>query len=395
MRQTAQPQMRTRAIADFHIAIIGAGIGGLTAALSLQRHGFGVSIYEQAAELREFGAGLVVTPNAMHALNALGVGAAIIETSNVSVGLLFKHYKTGEILQSRPPGDYYKSKYGASHLLVHRADLHAALSAAVLANDPACIHLDHAFSELCQDENGVVARFVNGATIKADALLGCDGYRSTVRDQVYGSTPVTFTGQVAFRALVRSESLPDEVRKQPECAYVGPGRMLLHYPLRNRALMNIVGNARQDRWEAEGWAIPTERSEFLTLYSDFHPNALQMIGAIEPNALFKWGLRDREPLRQWTLGRVSTLGDAAHPMSPFLGQGAVMAIEDGMVLGRCFAKAGTAEEALQLYEAARKPRANAVQIYSREQGSNLQHIDPGRGAEAIGLFNYNPTTVPI
>jgi len=380
---------------DCDIAVIGAGIGGLTAALSLQRHGFTVSVYEQTAELREFGAGLVVTPNAMHALDALGVGRAIIDASSVSRGLLFKHYKSGEVLRRQPPGDYYKSKYGASHLLVHRGDLHAALSAAVLANDRNCIHLDHAFSGLCQGESGVTAHFANGATIRADALIGCDGYRSTVRDRLFGSPPVTFTGQVSFRALVRSESLPEEIRQQAECLYVGPGRMLLHYPLRNRALMNVVAHARQDRWEAEGWAIPAQRSEFLQRYSDFHPNVLQLIEAIEPNALFKWGLRDREPLPQWTLGRVSTLGDAAHPMSPFLGQGAVMAIEDGMVLGRCFAKAGTAEEALTLYETARKPRANAAQLYSREQGANLQHIDPGRGAEAIGLFNYNPTTVPI
>jgi len=380
---------------DCHIAIIGAGIGGLTAALSLQRHGFGVSVYEQAAELKEFGAGLVVTPNAMHALDALGVGRTIIEASNVSVGLLFKHYKTGEVLQRRPHGDYYKSKYGASHLMVHRADLHAALSAAVLANDAGCIYLDHAFNGLSQDERGVTARFANGATIKADALIGCDGYRSAVRDLVFGSPAVTFAGQVAFRALVRSENLPEEIRTQAECIYVGPGRMFLHYPLRNYSLMNIVANTRLPQWEAEGWVIPAERSEFLKLYSDFHPNVSQMIEAIGPKTLFKWGLRDREPLQQWTLGRVSTLGDAAHPMSPFLGQGAVMAIEDGMVLGRCFAKAGATEEALRLYESARKPRANAAQIYSREQGSNLQRIDPGRGAEAIGLFTYNPTTVPI
>jgi 2-polyprenyl-6-methoxyphenol hydroxylase-like FAD-dependent oxidoreductase len=286
-RATASPQPSFR-MTGCHVIIIGAGIGGLAATLSLQRHGLRVSVYEQAPELREFGAGLMVTPNAMHALDFLGVGGVIAATSNVSAGLLIKHYRTGEVLEHRSHGDAYRLKYGAGNFQVHRADL----------------------------------------------------------------------------------------------------------------VMNIVANARQPRWEAEGWAIRAEVSELLELYGDFHPQVLRMIESIEPDGLFKWGLRDREPLSQWTIGRVSTLGDAAHPMSPFLGQGAVMAIEDGMVLGRCFAKASTAEEALALYERARRQRANAVQLESREQanalqGSHLEHFNPGRNAEERGLFDYNPATVPI
>ena len=136
------------------------------------------------------------------------------------------------------------------------------------------------------------------------------------------------------------------------------------------------------------------------LYQDFHPLVLDMIGAIPRAALFKWGLRDRDPLQQWTLRRVAMLGDAAHPISPFLGQGAVMAIEDGLVLGRCFATARSVEEALQRYEAARKQRANAVQIHSRDrakalQSADLAHLGPGQNADDLGLFGYNPTTIPV
>jgi salicylate hydroxylase len=175
--------------------------------------------------------------------------------------------------------------------------------------------------------------------------------------------------------------------------------MFLHYPLRKGSLMNIVAIARWPRWEAEGWAIRAEVSELLELYGDFHPQVLGMIDSIEPDALFKWGLRDRDPLPQWTIGRVSTLGDAAHPMSPFLGQGAVMAIEDGMVLGRCFADACAPEDALATYEGARKQRANGVQLQSREQASALQgslaDFHPGRLAEDRDLFDYNPVTVPL
>jgi len=159
-------------------------------------------------------------------------------------------------------------------------------------------------------------------------------------------------------------------------------------------------NLAAPRWEQEGWAITAKVGELLELYQDFHPSVLEMIGAIQPETLFKWGLRDRDPLEQWTRGRVSTLGDAAHPTSPFLGQGAVMAIEDGMVLGRCFAQATSPEDALLRYERARKHRANTVQIQSREradalQSSNLQHLGPGRSADDLGLFGYDPTSVPI
>jgi salicylate hydroxylase len=383
-----------------HVIIIGAGIGGLTAALSLQRHRFRVSVYEQASELGEAGAGLLVTPNAMHALDFLGVGAAIAATSNVSTELQIRHHRTGEVLLRRPPGDSYKSKYGAGHFQVHRADLHNALSTAVLENDPACIHLDRAFTDLVQDEHGVVAHFADGTVATGDVLIGCDGGRSAVRNKVHGSDPVRYTGQACFRALIPTALLPDKLRTLPRCMHLGPGRVLIHFALRKSSVMNVVAFARQPQWENEGWTIPAEISELLELYSDFHPDVLQMIESIEPKTLFKWGLRDREPLRQWTLGRASMLGDAAHPMSPFLGQGAVVAIEDGMVLGRCFAKAGTPEEALQLYEAARKQRANAAQIHSRErvnamQGSDLEHPNPGRDAQDLGMFDYNPATAPI
>ena len=381
------------------VIIVGAGIGGLTAALSLQRHGCKVSVYEQASALQEVGAGLVLTPNAMRALDFLGLVRAITATSNLTSELEIRHYRTGEVLQRRPSGDFYQAKYGAGYFQVHRADLHDALSAAVLANDRTCIHLDQAFIGLVQDGSGVVARFSNGALAEGDALIGCDGGRSTVRDQVHGSTPAAYTGQVSFRALVPAGNLPAEFRTQPRCMHIGPGRVFVHYPLRKNSIINIVGNARQPRWEDEGWAIPAEISELLELYCDFHPQVLQMIKSIEPKALFKWGLRDREPLEQWTVGRVSMLGDAAHPMLPFLGQGAVMAIEDGMVLGRCFAKACAPEHALRLYEATRKERANAAQIRTRERARALQGLDsdpnPGRDAEDLGMFDYDPTTVPI
>jgi salicylate hydroxylase len=164
--------------------------------------------------------------------------------------------------------------------------------------------------------------------------------------------------------------------------------------------VNVVGLVRQPGWEEEGWTIPAEVSEFLDLYKEFHPDVHEIIEAIAPGTLFKWALRDRSPLDNWIKGRVSVLGDAAHPMLPFLGQGAAMAIEDGMVLGRAFNEADSVEDALHLYENARKERANGVQIQSREQadlyqGSAHRNYHPGRNAEGRGLFTYNPVTVPL
>ena len=205
-RATASPQPSFR-MTGCHVIIIGAGIGGLAAALSLHRHGMRVSVYEQAPELREFGAGLMVTPNAMHALDFLGVGDVIAARSNVSAGLLIKHYRTGEVLEHRSHGDAYRLKYGAGNFQVHRADLHNALSAAVLANDAGCIHLAHAFTDLSQDDSGVVARFTNGVVASADALIGCDGGRSrpsATRSMIPRQLPIP--GKCHFARLYRRRS---------------------------------------------------------------------------------------------------------------------------------------------------------------------------------------------
>jgi salicylate hydroxylase len=388
----------------WRIVIIGGGIGGLSAALSLQHHGFKVSLYEKARELREFGAGLLVTPNGMHALDFLGIGETIEHASNQSSGHAYCHYKTAEVLQSRPSSDVHRARYGKGTLQVHRADLHRALSTAVLAHDSECINLDHWFIDLSQDDDGVTARFSNGVVARGDALIGCDGVRSVVREKVHGTDPAVYTGQVAFRAVVPISKAADDFEMPGRRMYIGPGRLLLHYNLRKDTLVNIVAIAQQPEWQKEGWVIPAELSELMTLYRDFHPSLLSMLQSIEPGSLFKWGLCDREPLSRWTIGRVSMLGDAAHPMSPFLGQGAVMAIEDGMILGRCFDKARSVGEALKLYEGTRKARANAAQLHSRQRGKALQGVlvesfDAKRDADDValfdGLFGYDPTAVPI
>jgi salicylate hydroxylase len=382
------------------ISIIGGGIGGLSAALSLQHFGYRVSVFEQTRELREIGAGVAISPNAMHALNFLGVGERVTREAGPAERYLMRHFQTGAVIKTRWTGPDYFEQFGAHYHQVHRADLHAALAATILRNDPGCIFLDHRFETLQQDREHVVATFAGGKTCTSDILIGCDGGASRVRACLFGDEVVNYTGQVALRALVPMANVPAGIMKIPYAMFIGVNRNLLHYPLRHRTMMNVVCFAREPNWQEEGWMIPATIDECVRLHNDFHQDALDLINAVAPGTLFKWGLRDREPLRQYTKGRVTMLGDAAHPMTPFLGQGACLAIEDAMVLGRAFAAAGTFEEAFGIYENTRKERANGVQLASRQQADEVQGAtergpNPGAGAEVRGLYSYNPVTVPL
>jgi salicylate hydroxylase len=386
-----------------HVLIVGAGIGGLSAALALQRHGFRASLYERASALSELGAGVLMTPNAIHGLKFLGVGDQVTQSASRSRGHEYRHYRSGALLQRRRPAEAYAASYGAGVYYVHRADLHGALLAAVLANDPDCLHCGHTFTDCSRDEEGIVVRFANGAHCECDALIGADGCRSVVREALYGREPVAYIGQVAFRALVSGASLPDgyDYRRS---MHLGPGRLFLSYPLRKNAFMNVVAIARQRAWEEESWTVHADTSELLELYADFTDDVCGLIKAIGAGTLFKWGLHDRPPLARWSCGRATLLGDAAHPMSPFLGQGAALAIEDGVVLARCLVETCDLRSALGLYERVRKPRADAVQGHSLTRADALQRafvddFDAHRDAEDTrlldALFAYNPATTSL
>jgi salicylate hydroxylase len=240
----------------------------------------------------------------------------------------------------------------------------------------------------------------NGARYRGAALIGCDGGASRVRTTVFGGEEVQYTGQTAFRAVVpMTPALMERIGK-PYRLYVGQGRTLIHYPLRKNSLMNLLGIALEPSWQDEGWSISATVEEFLALFDDFPGAVRDLIGSVPEATLFKWGLRDRDPLDEWTRGRVTMLGDAAHPFMPFLGQGACIAIEDGLVLGRALGSTPDLEQAFARYESARKGRANAIQLASRDQarqhqGSTSVGPNPGRTAAARGLYTYNPVTVPV
>ena len=385
---------------DGPVAIIGAGIGGLTAALSLQHFGVPVRVFEQAQAFREVGAGVTITPNAMNALNFLGIGPALAERAGETLQYFVRSAADSRELERGPDPGSFVTEFGAPYCNLHRADLHSTLADAVRMNDPDAITLGLHLDDVEQDGDNVIARFSDRSAFAAPALIGADGGASAVRDIVFGGQSASYTGHVALRALVPYSRVPTAIIEDPYVLYVASGRSLIHYPLRSQATMNLLGNAQVEEWQAEGWAIPATVKEFLSLFDDFPEPVRELIAAAPEADLFKWGLRDREPLEKWTRGRVTMLGDAAHPMTPYLGQGACMAIEDGMILGRAFAEAPNLQEALTRYEAARRDRANGIQLASRYQGT--QHhgstaSGPGSGktAATLGLFSYNPATVPI
>lgn len=384
------------------IIVIGAGIGGLTAALALQRAGRKVEIYEASPDLGEVGAGLTITPNPTIALESLGLGKRLEELADIPDGGSIRHYRTGETLVRRQRRDSSLKVYGANYYQIHRADLHTILAEAVFENDPHCARLDHAFESLSQNEHGVRARFQNGVEVAGEVLIGCDGLRSAVRASLFEETPPRFTGQVAWRGLVPAELVPIEWMTPSSSIAVGPGRTFTRYYVRKRTLVNFVAVSRKGDWREEGWSIRSEISELLDEYQGWHESMVGIMAATPSDLLYKWALFDRDPLMQWTRGRATLLGDAAHPMLPFLGQGAAMAIEDAVVLGRCFAHASDTVEALQRYEAARKPRANRVLIGSREQGLRFQGENAAeygeeqhRHTDSPELFGYNAATVPV
>jgi salicylate hydroxylase len=387
------------------IVVVGAGIGGLTAALAMLRAGLPVVVAEQATTLAEVGAGLTLSPNATRVLHALGLEADLAAIASCPDRGAVRHYRTGEPFAINERADS-AARFGAPYCQVHRADLHAALARAVAAHDPDALRLDHAFAGFVPEPDGVDVAFRRGderrETLKARVLLGADGAKSTVRTQLFRATPPHFTGYAAWRGLVPVDRLPPGTIDFPTCLYVGPQRMFARYLVRGGSLVNFVAAVRQPDWTVESWATRGDPDEARAAYSDFHPAVGAILAAVPHDALYKWALYTREPLLRWTEGPVTLLGDAAHPMLPFMGQGAAMAIEDALLLARALADDASPERALVRYERARRDRATFVQENSARRGLALLAADPddyGRREQAdestLGLFAYDATTVPV
>jgi len=389
-------------VRDLHVLIAGAGIGGLTTALALQQSGIRVSIYEQAGVLAEVGAGLTVASNGSMVLQHLGLGPVLQDLAVIPDHGAVKHFRTGRTLVDIPRGKTQVERFGAPYCQIHRNDLHQALVAAVRAADPDCLHLDCTLEDFGQDADGVTALFTGGRTARGDLLVGCDGIRSTVRARLFGAEEPRFTGYVAWRGLVPMERLNEALVVPDSAVWIGPGHFLTRYKIRRGELLNYVAIARTNSWVDEGWSVRSTVDALLAEFRHFEPAARSILMATPPDQCFKWGLFDRDPLPVWSAGRVTLVGDAAHPITPFLGQGAVMALEDAMVFARAIAAAGSLPEALSRYERARVARANHVLLASRDNGIHLttadpDHFDAGthRNEESLDLAGYNAVTTPV
>jgi salicylate hydroxylase len=389
-------------VRDTDIAIAGAGIGGLCAALALQQRGFRPVVYEQAQELREVGAGITLSPNATRVLVRLGLGPALAPRACVPAWQAIRHYATGLDLVRTERGARTEAAYGAPYWMLHRADLQAALVAAVRANDASCLRSGHVVGQVEAVAGGVKLRFAGGGEVRCAVLVGADGIKSTVRGALHGSPPPEFTGFIAFRGLVPAAALPAALRETPSAVYIGPQRMFARYDVRAGELVNFAAYARRADWRIESWSARAEPADVLADFTDFHADCRAILAATPPDACFRWAMFDRAPLEGWTAGRATLLGDAAHPMLPFLGQGAAMAIEDALVLARCLEADADPDAALRRYEAARVPRSAFVQAQStaiirRYQGPDPSDYGPANhvNEETLGLFGYDAGTVPI
>ncbi len=385
-----------------NVIVIGAGIGGLGAALGLLRAGQRVRLYEAVPQLAEVGAGLSITPNAGKALRQLGLGAALERIGSTPPKGAIKHFATAATLVTLAQ-DGSREKYGLPLYHVHRADLHAALLEAVRALDPDCIRTGQALLQLESRADGVRARFADGSSAEADWLIGADGVRSTTRTALFGADRPRFTGYVAWRGLVPADAAPASQLDPPLCMTVGPRRMLMRYPLRGGTLINYVAMAQRDAWMDEGWSVPSTREEVLAEFHDFEPGSRQLLELTPTDRLFKWGIFDRDAMSTWSRGRAVLLGDAAHAMPPFTGQGAATALEDAAVLGRAAAVASDPDDAIARYERARVPRLRAGLAMSRSRAALYFADDPAAQVKGLGagmaelrtLYDYDAATVAV
>ncbi len=383
------------------ILIAGAGLGGLVAALALLDAGFTVDVFEQAAALGEAGAGLTLSRGAQHVFRALGVMDAVAPYACAASRFPFLHYQTARLLDGEPDYGTGAPDDGRADITrqIHRADLHSVLAAAFSARAPGRLHVGHRLVDLAETADGVRAHFANGATAEADGLVAADGVRSAVRGLLWGQEAPRFTGQLAYRFLVPGARAAPFMGLGRGAVFLGPRRTFNRYTLRAGAVVNCVGIVAHEGWAEEGWSIPANREELLADFAGWHPDVLGIMG--EAQALIKWGIFDRAPLPVWRRGRVTLLGDAAHAMLPFLGMGAAMAIEDGMILARAMQSSGTVEEGFERYEAARRPRTALVHAKSAEQGRLTQAINPdhydGAAAPASdpAIIGYDPVTAPL
>jgi salicylate hydroxylase len=342
-----------------NICIIGAGLGGLSAALALLQKGFRVTVLEQAAALGEIGAGVQLGPNAVGVLYRMGLQAPLEQVTCETLGKRVRLWNTGQTWPLFDLGTVAREMYGYPYLTVHRADLHRVLVDAVRALQPEALVLNAKLHRLQTRSDGVSLHLADGRVWEVDAVIGADGVHSMVRAALFGDDAPRESGVMAWRGVIDASKLPAHMREPYGTNWVGPGAHVVQYPLRQGALMNFVGAIEGTHWTVESWSERGTREECLADFEGWHEEVQAMIQAID--VPYKWVLKVRDPMDTWSRGPITLLGDACHPTLPFLAQGAAMAIEDGYMLARALALWPTdPAQAFVRFEAVRKERTARV-----------------------------------
>ena len=390
----------------YKIVIAGAGIGGLTAGASLLQAGHDVTIFEQAAELSEIGAGLQLSANATHVLHHLGLAAQLAQVGVRPGAYVFRLHDSGEEIHRFALSDEHEQLHGAPYYQVHRADVHTLLAAKVRELKRDAIRLNCRVIGFEESGDGVDLRLADGTAVSGDLLIGADGLKSVICQQLNGNIPATYTGDAAWRITVPIERLPENFMEQVMMVWMGPGRHVVAYYLRAGAMLNFVGLVETNEVSEESWTAKFHWERFKADFADWHADVQTIIDAADREGCYRWSLHYRPTIRNWISHRAALLGDAVHPTLPYLAQGACMAIEDGAVLMRALDQADSITDALQLYQRNRVDRT--VRIVNQSTANrtlfHLRTVDEIRasfanrdeGADRNGwLYSYNPLTVKL
>jgi salicylate hydroxylase len=395
---------------NLRILIVGAGIGGLAAALALLRDGHDVEIHEQAPRLAELGAGVQISATGARVLFALGLEEALRRVWCIPDAKEIRLWNTGQTWKLFDLGAESVARYGAPYFMIHRADLHQVLIDAVRIAKGDAIRLNARATGFEDDGAGVTLHLSTGERATGDALIAADGVHSTIRAALFGDDASHFTGCVAWRGLIPVDALPPRFARKVGVNWVGPGGHVINYLLRRGELFNFVGVAERSDWRVESWSEKGTREECVADFPGWHADIHELIRNIAQP--YKWALLGREPRDAIAEGRVTLLGDAAHPTLPMLAQGANMAIEDGMVLARCLASFDDAATALARYQAARVERTARLVRGANEMAKRFHNpaLADAAGAKAYvdaqwseetvkqrydWIFRYDATTVAI